>query len=193
MAKQHQKKRPPYLGNLILAFILATLLFVGIFILGYTISYQKYQGVLLAQEQFRYNLLSFEVERELLEGSCDDFNPYLFSAEMDNMGSVIGILEDRLGKQDPQVLDQKRTYSLLEARHFLYIIEHNGVCNNTIPTILFFYSNEEEYKDEAERVGFMLSSLKKDQEVMIYSFDYDLDSSLVTLLKDKYNVIRPIF
>jgi hypothetical protein len=26
---------------------------------------------------------------------------------------------------------------------------------------------------------------------MIYSFDYDLDSSLITLLKDKYNVIRP--
>lgn len=192
MTKKQKKSKHPYLGNLILAFILATLLFMSVFVLGYTISYYKYKGVIDSQERLRYDLLSFEIEREILNQSCEGFNPYLFADEMDNMGGVIGILEQRLGENNPQVLDQKKVYSLLEARHFLYIVDHNAKCsNNTIPTLLFFYSNAEESKDEAEKMSYMLTSLKHSEEIMIYSFDYDLDSSLIEILKVRYGVIRP--
>lgn len=185
-------KRPPYGKNLVISLILATIVFVGIFYVGYGVSYVKYQNILQSQERIRYDLLSFDVEKSFIGEDCSAFNPYLFSEEMDNMGKVIGILEDRLGKLNSDVLNQKKTYALLEARHFLYIKEHNLKCNNSIPVIFLFYSNYGAYKEEAERLGFMLSTIKQSSsEVLIYSFDYDLDSSLINLLKEKYNVVKP--
>lgn len=191
MKKENQRR--PYMKNLVLAFVLAIIIFVATFLLGYTISYSKYQGVVQSQEQFRYNLLSFEVEKTFLKDSCDNFNPYLFAFEMEEMGKTINVLETRLGKNNQRILEQKKIYALLEAQHFLYVKEHNSQCNNTVQTILFFYSNQGEYKDRSEDVGFMLSMLKnKKEDLMIYSFDYDLDSSLILLLKEKYKINRPL-
>ena len=190
--RKNIRSRPPYLGNLLLAIILATIIFVGVFLFGYYVSYYKYKSVLQSQEELRYSLLSFEVEKELLEWNCENFDAFMFSSEIEEMGKIIDILEERFGKEDQRVLDQKKTYSLLEARHFLYIKEYNNLCEDKVNTILFFYSNKKENKQEAERMGRMLSSLKKEMpKVMIYSFDYDLSSSLISLLKNKYVVSRP--
>jgi hypothetical protein len=184
--------RPKYFLKIALALILATLVFVSMFVFGYIISYNKYRAVLESQESLRYSLLSFEIEREILGDSCSNFDPYRFSAEMDNMGRIISLLEEKLGKGDSQVLEQKKTYALLEARHYLYIKDHNNKCNDSLPIILFFYSNKDDYKDQADKMGYMLSALKtKKENLMIYSFDYDLDSSLIYILKDKYKIDSP--
>ena len=184
--------RPPYLGKLILAFVLGTLIFCCVFLLGYTISYYKMQDTFTAQEDLRYQLLSFQIEDELAGENCQTFNPYRFTSEMDRIGSIISLFEERLGKNNAQVLSQKRTYSILEARHFLYVKKHNSNCNNTVPIILFFYSNQKEYKEESDRFGYMLTNLKNENSsIMIYSFDYDLDSSVIALLKEQYKINNP--
>lgn len=184
--------RPPYFGKLILAFILGTLIFCSVFLLGYTISYYKMQATSLAQEDLRYQLLSFQIEDELAGENCQTFNPNRFASEMDRIGSIISLLEERLGKNNAQVLNQKKIYSLLEARHFLYVKKHNVNCNNSVPIILFFYSNLNGYKDEGNRMGYMLTTLKnEDPTVMIYSFDYDLDSGVTDLIKEQYNITSP--
>lgn len=185
------REKPKYLRNLLLAFVLGTILFISIFLLGYNISYNKYRNLLTSQEQLRYNLLSFEVEREILGDSCENFDPYLFAGEMDYMGGIIGLLEQKMGKNSREVFEQKKVYSLLEGRHFIYIRDHNARCLNKVKTILFFYSNSQESKDYAERLGYMLTSLKNQEEVMIYSFDYDLDSSFLKTLKKRYNINQP--
>ncbi len=187
--QKSRENRPPYLRKLILAFILATVIFIGVFILANTIAYNKYQDILHAQEELRYDLLSFEIENELIGKSCDNFNPYRFSDKVGDMQAVIEILEERFGKTDSRVLEQKKIYSLLEVQHFLYIKEHNLNCEDIFPTILFFYSNQGSFEEEAEKIGRILTSLKKQKpDIMIYSFDYDIDASIVSLLKQKYNV-----
>ncbi len=140
------EKKRSYLKNFIIAFILGTIIFIGIFLLGYTLSYYNSQRLIQSQEELRYDLLSFEIQKSLLEDNCETFNPYLFSEEMDHLGEVIGILEKRLGKNNNEVLQQKKIYSLLETRHFLYIKEHNENCPNNISTILFFYSNKKNFE-----------------------------------------------
>lgn len=189
---KNQVTRPPYLGKLIIAFILGTLIFCSVFLLGYTISYYKMQSTALVQEDLRYQLLSMNIEQELLGNSCKDFDPSRFSNERNRVGAIIGLLEERLGKENAQVLEQKKIYSILEGNHFLYIKQHNENCNNTVPFLLFFYSNKGPYKDEAQKLGYIITTLNNEKpELMVYSFDYDLDSSIIELLKEKYNITIP--
>jgi len=176
----------------LLAFVIATVIFIGVFLAGYLVSYSKYQKISISQEAIRYNLLSLDLEKQLMSESCDIFDPYYFSVDLDNMGSIIGILEERFGKRDQKVMEQKKIYSMLEVQHFLLIKDYNENCKGQIPLILFFYSNEDDFVDSAERMGFILSSLKsKKKEIMIYSFDYNLDSNLIKVLKDRYGVSKP--
>lgn len=186
------EKRSLPLNRIILSFVIATILFISIFLVSYAISYSKYESIVSNQEDIYYNLLSIELEKELIVSSCDFFNSYYISRELEEMGSIINILEERFGKKDEKVIKQKEIYSMLEIQHFNLIKEHNKICNKTIPTILFFYSNEENFVDSAEKKGYMLDSLKKiNKDIMIYSFDYDLDNNLINILKKKYNIDKP--
>lgn len=186
------EKRPLFIGRIILSFIIATIIFSGGFLTSYMITYSQYKSVSSEQEDIRYDLLSLELEKQLISSSCELLNLNLLSNDLSNMGSIIGILEERFGKRDSRVLNQKKYYSLLEVQHFLLIQENNQKCNQSIPLILFFYSNKQNYIEEAEKMGYILSSLKnKNPETMIYSFDYDLDINIINLLKKKYEINKP--
>jgi hypothetical protein len=187
-----EEQRPLYVKRIILAFIISTIIFLFGFFVCYSITYVKYQSISVSQEQIRFSLMELDLQAKLMASSCNLLDSYALSSELDQMGSIMGIIEARLGKNNPSVLEQKKTYNLLEVQHFLLIDEHNLKCNNTIPTVLFFYSNNEQDKDQSEKIGFILTSLKKENpHVMIYSFDYNLDYSLVNMLKTKYNITSP--
>jgi hypothetical protein len=187
-----EEKRPLYLGRILLAFIIASTIFIAGFSLCYAITYSKYQTVSMSQERLKYNLVALELQGELMKDSCEIFDPYLFSHELGDMGVLMSIIEERLGKTDPRVIEQKKIYSLLEVQHFNLIAQHNKECNETIPTILFFYSNDAEFLSAGETIGFMLSTFKQNNgNVMIYSFDYKLDYKLLDVLKKKYKVTQP--
>ena len=72
------------------------------------------------------------------------------------------------------------------------IKDYNKKCAENIPIILFFYSNNDNFIDAAESTGYILSSLKtQENKIMVYSFDFDLDTNLITLLKNKHNIKQP--
>ena len=179
-------------ARVLLAFLLATLFFLMGFLVSYLISYSRYQSVLGVQEQIRYNLLGLDLEKELARDSCDIFNPEEFTRELGQMGNTITLLEDRWGKTDERVLEQKKVYSLLEVQHFLLVQENNKQCGTKYPEILFFYSNLGSYENRANQIGFILGNLKlQNSNVMVYSFDYDLDYAIINILKEKYNITEP--
>jgi hypothetical protein len=172
--------------------LIATIIFSAGFLLSHSISYYKYQSINLAQERIKYELLSIDLERELLTSTCLEFNTGTITEELVNMGSVMGILEERFGKTDEKVLEQKKIYTLLELKHFQLATEYSEICDKKVNTILFFYSNDKSFESDAERKGLILSNLKKQKEgILVYSFDYDLDMNIIKLLKQKYNVTKP--
>jgi len=80
---------------------------------------------------------------------------------------------------------------MLEIQHLLLIDKYNKNCNKTIPIVLFFYSNEENFIVQAEKMGFILSTYKaNNKNIMIYSFDYSLNTNLINLLKKKYDITQ---
>lgn len=187
-----EEKRPLYWKRLLLSFFIATIIFISGFLISNMISYSKYQDISVAQEKLKYDLLSLELEEKLMKYSCELFDPYIFSEKMDNLGKIISLLEMRFGLFDEKVIEQKNLYSLLEVKHMISVEEYNEKCEESFDVILFFYSNKEENLDKAEKMGYILGFYKdENKRVMIYSFDYDLDNSIINILKRKYGVEKP--
>jgi hypothetical protein len=178
--------------KILLAFLIAGFLSLSGFLIGYSFSYLKYQEISLNQESIKYDLLKIELESNFLE-FCDKNILSRISEDLNEMGSIMAILEERWGKSDERILEQKKRYSLLEVQHFLNIKKFQKSCNESLNVIFLFYSNSGLYIDSGERIGSMLTFIKeqKDEEVMIYSFDYDLDLSTIRVLKEVYNVTSP--
>lgn len=178
--------------KIFLALLITTFLFLIGILIGYSISYYKYQDLYLKQESIKYDLLNIELESNFLD-TCDSIVLEGITSELSRMGQTIELLEERFGKNDIKVIDQKKKYSLLEVQHLLSISEFEKKCNANLSIILFFYSNKKDYVDAAQKIGFILSSLKNEnpEKIMIYSFDFDIDSSIITILKRYYHVEVP--
>jgi hypothetical protein len=174
----------------LLALLLAILFFVMGFLISYLFSYHKFQQIATAQEEIRYQLLSVDIENKILaDYICEDTSFYANSNNLDYVGNIIQLLEQKLGKNNQQVIEQKKLYSLLEYNHILAVDKRNKECSKNTQIIMFFYSNKEAQK-RSEDVGYILDVLKakyKDK-VMVYSFDYDLDTSFMKLIKEIYKI-----
>ena len=177
-----------------LAFLIATFLFSSGILIGYSVSYIKFQDISNRQEEIKYDLLGISLEKEFIT-SCSPVILSTISSELDDMGKSIDILEQRFGKTDARVLNEKKKYVLLEIQHFVIVREYKEKCNKNINLIFFFYSNSDEYEKSriAARIGNFLTDLKKNNQdnIMIYSFDYDLNMNMIKILKITYNITSP--
>jgi hypothetical protein len=191
--RKMKEQRPLYIWRIIIAFTIATLIMISVFLFSISFYYSKFNTVYFDQENIRFDILRLQLEKELMQDACTSFDPSAFSIELEQTGFYLSKIEEQFGDSDSRVLDQKKIYSTLEAQHFLLIEDFNENCNKNISTILFFYSNKKEYSNEAERLGHILTFFKMNnrEEVMIYSFDFDLEYSLIETLKRKYNVENP--
>ncbi len=180
--------RPRYMLRLFLAVLISTFIFVNIFFLAHTISYLNYIGI-----RQQNNLISFyvnEIDNTLKEGNCSKSLLIEASSDLDYVGSKLGLLEQRFGKDDFRVLEQKNYYVSLELKHYELVRKLNKECNGNFSIILFFYSNSKEKQDESEKMGFILGSFKRRHiiDVMIYSFDYNLENKEIDALEKKYKI-----
>ncbi|MBI2045334.1 hypothetical protein HYT23_04720 [Candidatus Pacearchaeota archaeon] len=179
-------------SRVIIAFLISAAVLIFAFSAGYMVSFLNYQRVSATQNIIKNDILSTQLSGELLQECNDDaFN--LFSRKLDESGALISIMEERFGKNDENVLEQKKQYTLLELQHFLAVEKYAEACNKDIDFIFFFYSNSNEYGNNAENIGKILGRVKdqKEEKVMIYSFDYDLDMETVQLLRYLYKVYYP--
>jgi hypothetical protein len=180
----------------LLALIIGTVIFLIGFGITYAVSYLEYQSVVGMQDPLSYQIFQNKLQYSLFgEDICSDESYSQISMALAIQGGFIGDLEDKLGKNNKDVLFRKKFYSLIELEHFEFVKIINKECNKKINTILFFYSNEDEEIDSSEEFGSILGVLHQRNEgnLVIYSFDTNLESEIIVSLKEKYGVKGPRF
>jgi len=172
------------------AFLIGTFVFVMVFGLTYAISYFEYQKVSQSGQELSYGIFKDKLDFSFFGKSiCNSSSFQKISGDLRFQGTIIDDLENKFGKTDKNVLFRKQFYSLVELEHFEFVKQVNKECNKKIQTILFFYSNEKGDSSKSEDAGKLLDAVySRNPEIMIYSFDINLDDDLIRELKSKYNV-----
>lgn len=183
------KSRKRYLW----AFLIGTTIFILIFVISYSMSFAELRSVSGMQNSLAYNIFQDKLNYTFFNNSiCSNASYSQLSSDLATQGSIINDLEQKLGKNNPSVLNEKKFYTLVELEHFEFVQDQNKECNSTTNTILFFYSNSNNDIKKSENLGNILTVLsERNSNLMVYSFDINLDSPLITLLKNKYNVTEP--
>src|SRR3989344_5014672 len=175
--------------KLIFSFIIAVALFsFGIF-LGFIAKGYVEKTSIKLQDSIRTQILTIET-LNLLEDEfpCNSKTLDVTSEKLDYLGELVTLLENKKGKNDKETLELKKLYTDLEIRHMIFVKNRNKDCGQNYTIFLYFYSNSEECNDKNEDISAILTYLRRKHDyVRLYSFDNDLDSDIVKILKEKFN------
>jgi len=171
------------------AFAIGTALFIALFGLSYFFADLQYQRISNMQIKTAYSVLEGNSLYQVFDESiCSDESFKKVSEELAFQGESMDDLENKFGKTNDRVLERKEFYTLMLLEHFGFVKALNEKCDKDIRTILFFYSNSED-EEISREVGRILDVVSlRNENVVIYSFDINLDSELMRKLKVKYAV-----
>lgn len=176
----------------VVAVVIGTLIFATGFLITNQVVYNRDAKVLDTNIDNFYALFESGIGIDLLKDNVCSIN-FTEKAEKGFYfhRRLIADLETTLGKDNERVILQKKIYTIAQAQHLVIKEAQKDKCGLTDTIILFFYSNSESKIDESERVGSILDSVAyQNKDLMIYSFDTDIDSSIVQSLLDKYNITQ---
>tara|TARA_Y100000310_G_C20637516_1_gene792002 strand:+ start:1249 stop:1893 length:645 start_codon:yes stop_codon:yes gene_type:complete len=174
------------------SFIFATIVFGVIFLLSYGVSYIELSRMNHLQQTLSYDIFSDKLDYSLFEKNNCELESYnKISKSLAIQGKIINDLEKKFGKNDEKVIFRKQFYTLILIEHFEFVKDRNQNCEDFVNNILFFYSNLEDDLDSGEKIGRLLGTVHaKTDNLVIYSFDINLESNLINNLREKYGVIR---
>ena len=177
-----------------MAFIIGTIIFLLGFAIVYGISYLEYQRISNVQGSIAYDIFEDKIRYTLFGNDiCSEESYKKISEDLGFQGRIIDDLEKKFGKDDSRVLFRKQFYTLILLEHFEFVNTRNSECDTDTNTILFFYSNEPSDLGKSEDVGKILGAVhERTDDLVIYSFDVNLDSELIRGLKERYFVERPL-
>ncbi|MDD5700083.1 MAG: hypothetical protein PHH00_02735 [Candidatus Nanoarchaeia archaeon] len=173
------------------AFIIGTAAFILVFLISNGISFLEFQRISSIQDTFAYKMFEDKLYSSFFNQSvCGDESLDKVSQDLGFQGKIIDDLEKKFGKDSEQVLQRKKFYTLVEIEHFEFVQLRIKNCRLSKNTILFFYSNKEKDITRSEEIGRLLNEvyLKNEDNLLIYSFDINLESDLIENLMEKYDV-----
>ena len=168
----------------ILTFAITAAIFGTAFYFASRFNAQRLQDIRTTQEQISNDILSSEVEYELLgQLNCQDITQNtVLSDELNSIASRLSYAESTLGADNEQVISLKEQYSLLEIKDYLLMQKLSLQCHIHPVFILYFYSNAGDCPD-CSREGDVLTYLRQTYPgLRIYSFDYNLKLSAIDAL-----------
>ena len=118
--RQIQSKR-----RYLLALMIGSIIFINGFVITSTILSIQLNRVSDLQDRTSYSIFEDKLNYRLFdEDICSTNNFIKISKDLGFQGASIGDLEERLGKNDDEVIFRKRFYSLVELEHFEFINEY---------------------------------------------------------------------
>ena len=168
----------------ILAFAITAAIFATAFYITARLDAQRVAEIRAAEQSVATDILSSETQFELL-GSLDcqtiSQNPIL-SSELNSLASRLSFTEEALGAHNPEVINLKSQYSLLEIKDYLLMEQVSKKCGLKPVFVLYFYSNAGDCSD-CGSAGNVLTYLRDQYPgLRVYSFDYNLNLSALTTL-----------
>ena len=176
-------------SRFIAAFFITAFVFLLIVVTNNYINDAKLNKLNSIYDDIRIDSLNAEVQYELIsENPCIALNFDPITKELFELGQKLTTMEDNLGKNNQQVLDLKKYYSILEVRQYLFVKKASKQCGKNATPILYFYSNELDCKD-CDSQGFVLNYVRNSlPNIYVYSFDLNLDTSPIKALKIGHNI-----
>ncbi len=186
--------------NIIISFVITVVLISTVV---YAINYLNQKRVAelsTIENQLSTETLSVETQYALLENApCENFTQgsstedTLLSQEVSDIGDKLSYTEDKLGIKDPQVVQLKNQYTLLEIRDYILTQQLAKTCHLNPTVVLYFYTNSGECKDTCDRASYALSYLRQTYpSIRVYSFDYNLNLGALKTL-EQVEKIQPQF
>lgn len=169
----------------IITFLITAAIFGTAFYIANRLDRARIADIQATEQSISIDILSSETQFDLL-GNLDcetiEQNPGL-SGELNSLADRLSVAENNLGSDNPQVIQLKQQYSLLEIKDYLLMRQITQKCGLKPVYILYFYSNSGDCAD-CGRSGDVLTYLRQEYPgLRIYSFDYHLDlSALRTLI-----------
>lgn len=175
----------------IFTFALTATLFATAFFASSFFSEKRVANVKEIQDNIAIDILSSETQFDLLkEVSCSNVNDSMLSPQLSEIGDKLSRTESDRGAKDADVVYLKKYYTLLEIKDYLLstkLVEKCGSAKKPV-FIIYFYSNKGDCP-ECEKEGYVLTRLKeKYPDLRVYSFDYNLDLSVVDSMKRIYKI-----
>ena len=175
-------------------FFLTVTIFITAFFASNFFSNKRVEDVKSIQDNIAIDILSSETQFDLLkEVPCQNVNDSILSPELNILGDKLSHTENDRGETDSDVIYLKKYYSLLQVKDYILskkLAEKCGAVKKPV-SIIYFYSNSGNCSD-CQKEGYVLTRLKqKYPDLRVYSFDYDLQLSVVDSLKAIYK-IKPV-
>jgi hypothetical protein len=165
-------------------FIITLALFLSATWLSSFLNNRKLDEVKTIQDKISIDILSSETQFQLLqELSCKDVSATSLSGELNDLAKKISFSEENIKNQD-QVVELKKYYSLLQIKDYLLMEKIRSKCKVSVVPIFYFYTTEENCSDCVKQSAVLTELRSEYPELRVYSFDYNLKlSALESLIK----------
>lgn len=175
------------LRYIVVFFITLTLFLTAIWLSSFINDY-KLNDIKDIQDKISIDISSSETQFQLLSNmSCKDVSSSALSDELNNLAEKITYSEQNIKNQD-QVTDLKKYYSLLEIKDYLLMQKIQEKCNMPIIPIFYFYTTSENCANCVKESAVLSELRAKYPELRVYSFDYNLNLSALDTLKKIFKV-----
>ncbi len=180
----------PTLRNALLAFLISAAIFATGFYVSSSINKLRLDELQTIEQQIGIDTLSVETQFDLLSRlSCENVSEGTeLSTELNTLAGRLDYTEGQLGSENPQVIQLKSQYSLLEIKDYLLMQEIAQKCNLKPVFVLYFYSNEGDCA-QCDSAGHVLTYLRQTYpQLRVYSFDYNLNVGALQTLTTIYKI-----
>jgi hypothetical protein len=169
----------------LLAFVITAAIFGTAFYIAQRIDAQRIAEIRTTENNISIDILSSETQFDLLGNlSCGSLAEHpVLSDELNTLASQLSVAESNLGTDNPEVIQLKEQYTLLEIKDYVLLQNVSQKCGIKPQYILYFYSNAGDCAD-CGTMGDVLTYMRQTYpSLRVYAFDYNLDLSALTTLK----------